>query len=284
MYWSSENAHLHKLGDYAVAICRTPDLSILIFSLPECQLLHQTKFAFPGSIERPLEEDELDQRLLMRENTMMFMFHHPQFFFDEDDNIIQQPNPNAANQNNVKRYARLVFVDFTEFLMLQAKQKTASTNQLFHKNCTIQRCIYNASQQCLKLQSNSATSHETVGNNAPMISMSMDPKFDCNDDYIEKLSVISKDRMVCVLSSGKIILRDIVRSKNWSPYICSHRDMLSIPCPQGLKLPDGGSSSNSSDGYDSDDEGTLPKIYVFIDYTNLPEVWYNISMLGCLMV
>lgn len=233
---ANETAHLHKLGDFAVALCRTPDHTLLIFSLPQCQLIHQTKLCVIGSIERPLETDDLDQRFLMRNNTMMFMFHHPQFFFDEDDNIIMQPNQNQHNQNNVKRYGRLVFVDFTRFLTLQANKKTASTSMQSKK----------------QLKNNCISNNESGNSSDPLISMSMDTQFDCNDDYIEKISVISKDRMVCVMSSGKILLRDIVRPNGHNPTICSHIDKLSIPCPQGLKLP-GGSHSDDMGGYDTDD-------------------------------
>ena len=74
----NEAAHLHKLGDKAVALCRTPRLQIFIFSLPSCQLIRTVPL--PDIPERPLELDDLDQRFLMKDNTMMFMFHHPDFF------------------------------------------------------------------------------------------------------------------------------------------------------------------------------------------------------------
>ena len=74
----NEAAHLHKLGDKAVALCRTPKLNLFVFSLPSCDLVQTV--ALPENPERPLELDDLDQRFLMKDNTMMFMFHHPDFF------------------------------------------------------------------------------------------------------------------------------------------------------------------------------------------------------------
>ena len=54
-----EAAHLHKVGDKAVALCRAPDLSLIVFSLPDCQIIREV--ALPNSPGRPLENDELDQ-------------------------------------------------------------------------------------------------------------------------------------------------------------------------------------------------------------------------------
>ena len=38
---SNETAHLHKLGDKAVGLCRTPKLALFVFKLPDGQLLRQ---------------------------------------------------------------------------------------------------------------------------------------------------------------------------------------------------------------------------------------------------
>ena len=38
---SNETAHLHKLGDKAVGLCRTPKLALFVFKLPDGQLLKQ---------------------------------------------------------------------------------------------------------------------------------------------------------------------------------------------------------------------------------------------------
>ena len=154
---------------------------------------------------------------------MMFMFHHAQFFFD-DEHVIIHPH---ENQPNRRRYGRLLFVDFTRFLAAQTNN-AASYNvqepQIFNRN--------------------NHTSDPICDSNDPLISMCMDSLFDCNDDYIEKISVISKERMACVMSSGKIILREVLPPTAHNPTVCSHRDKLSIPCPQGLKLHDEGSDDS----------------------------------------
>ena len=51
-----------------------PKLTFFVFSLPDCQLLHSLEL--PGS----LEQDEMDQRYLLKDNTMMFLFHDQEFF------------------------------------------------------------------------------------------------------------------------------------------------------------------------------------------------------------
>ena len=209
-----------------MALCRTPEQTVLIFSLPDCKLVHQIKLNDLGSVERPLEEDDLDQRFLMRNNTMMFMFHHPQFFLDEDDNVIMQPNQNPANIT--RRYGRLVFLDFTKFLSMANKIGKSQSNITTDK-----------------------TVHHPQSSNDSLISMCVDSQFDSNEDYIEKISVISKERMVCVMSSGKILLRDMIKPDPHNPASCSHLDKLSIPCPAGLKLPfedSDDSISEESDG------------------------------------
>ena len=43
---SNETAHLHKLGDKAVGLCRTPKLALFVFKLPDGQLLKQVKFIY----------------------------------------------------------------------------------------------------------------------------------------------------------------------------------------------------------------------------------------------
>ena len=211
-----------------MALCRTPEQTVLIFSLPDCKLVHQIKLNDLGSVDRPLEEDDLDQRFLMRNNTMMFMFHHPQFFLDEDHNVIVQPNQNQANIT--RRYGRLVFLDFTKFLSMVKKNG---------------KCQANISPD--------KTVHQPQSSNDSLISMSLDSQFDSNEDYIEKISVISKERMVCVMSSGKIILRDMIKTDPHNPASCSHLDTLSIPCPAGLKLP----FEDSDDSISDEDDGNI---------------------------
>jgi len=64
------------------------------------------------------------------------------------------------------------------------------------------------------------------------INMRVDETFDCNDDYIEKISVMSRDRMAVAFSSGKIVIREV---KNTGRNTCSCLDKLAIPCPESLK-------------------------------------------------
>ena len=64
------------------------------------------------------------------------------------------------------------------------------------------------------------------------IHMRVDETFDCNDDYIEKISVMSRDRMAVAFSSGKIVIREV---KNTGRNTCACLDKLAIPCPENLK-------------------------------------------------
>ena len=102
---SNETAHLHKLGDKAVALCRIPKLSLFVFNLPNCELLRQVTLM--EYIPSPLESNDLDQRFLMKDNTMIFMFHDSEFFSDllnnqDSDNIagkvLQKIKPRKFNQ------------------------------------------------------------------------------------------------------------------------------------------------------------------------------------------
>ena len=51
-------------------------------------------------------------------------------------------------------------------------------------------------------------------------------------DYIEKISVMSRDRMAVAFSSGKIVIREV---KNTGRNTCACLDKLAIPCPENLK-------------------------------------------------
>ena len=136
----------------------------------------------------PLETYDLDQRFLMKDNTMIFMFHDPDFFSDLFANgTNQQDNDDTDRQ---KRYGKLLYVDF-----------------------------------------------EGIARNANgdgKIELKVDEKFDCNDDYIEKISVMSSDRMAVAFSSGKIIIRQ-VKTTAVASNTCSSIDKLIIPCPENLK-------------------------------------------------
>jgi len=172
----NEAAHLHKLGDKAVALCRTPKLNLFVFSLPSCDLVQTV--ALPENPERPLELDDLDQRFLMKDNTMMFMFHHPDFF----NHLFTSMEGGTPLE---KKYGRLMIVDFDNFLKTNGE-----------------------------------------------IEMRVDSQFDSNEDYIEKISVISKSKMACVLMSGKIVVRNIMNTGCSS---ITYMDSLTIPCPEQLQ-------------------------------------------------
>ena len=53
-----------------------PKLTFFVFSLPECQLLQSIE------LKENLDHDEMDQRFLLKDNTMMFLFHDEEFFND----------------------------------------------------------------------------------------------------------------------------------------------------------------------------------------------------------
>ena len=234
---SNETAHLHKLGDFAVALCRTPLHTVLIFNLPNCELVHQVRLCELTTIERPFEEDDLDQRFLMRNNTMMFMFHHPNFFDLDEGNLYNDDQ----DLDIPPKYGRLVFVDFTSFLSSQTKNKKNKQSSNYKRR-------------------SSKNSYVNIKNqNNPLISMKVDPKFDSNRDYIEKISVISKDRMVCVMQHGNIVIRDIIPTES-SNFLCSHNDKLSIPCPDDLKLTNDSGIFDTSD----DDEGIIIMNYLLV--------------------
>ena len=168
----TEAAHLHRLHDKAVALCRTPDLTFYIFSVPDCQLL-QT-FPVLQDPSRSLNVEDMDQRFLMKDNTMMFMFHDPEFF----NHLFMDGTPHEI------KYGRFLQVDFDNFVKKKGK-----------------------------------------------IEMRLDNKFDCNEDYIEKISMINKSKMACALSSGKIVVRDIVKT---SATTISLVNKLTIPCNEPL--------------------------------------------------
>ena len=65
------------------------------------------------------------------------------------------------------------------------------------------------------------------------IEMRVDSQFDSNEDYIEKISVISKSKMACVLMSGKIVVRNIMNTGCSS---ITYMDSLTIPCPEQLQV------------------------------------------------
>ena len=147
----NESAHLHRLGDKAVALCRTPDLHFYIFSLPDGALLR----SFPiMSVPRSLNLDELDQRFLMKDNMMMFLLHDTAFFnhlfaLDQDE-------------EHQMKFGRFLQVDFDDFVKTGGEVK-----------------------------------------------MKLEETFDNNKDYIEKICLNTNNKMTCILSSGKIVVKQL---------------------------------------------------------------------------
>ena len=52
----------------------------MIFSLPKCQLLQTIPVMGKPTLWKTLEDFELDQRFLLKDNSMMFLFHDQEFF------------------------------------------------------------------------------------------------------------------------------------------------------------------------------------------------------------
>ena len=176
----NELAHLHRLGDKAVALCRTPDLTFYIFSLPECKL--EKSFRIRDLLQSPYEQLVMDQRFMMKDNTMMFMFHDIEFF-----NHLLIPNENPA-----VKYGRLLKVDFDAFIKHNGD-----------------------------------------------IEMMEDQRFDVNLDFIEKICMNSKTQMTCLLSSGKIVVKDFSSS--------STKDLLTIELPERMRETNDDEESESED-------------------------------------
>ena len=168
MQGSNETAHLHRLGDKAVALCRTPDLTVLIFSIPDCKL--EKSFKIKDHLKSSYEHLELDQRFMMKDNTMMFMFHDPDFFHHL---FIPTENPE-------EKYGRLLSLDFDAYVQ-----------------------------------------------NKEDIKLREDQKFDVNTDFIEKISLDSKTQLTCILSSGKIVVKDLGAATS--------KDLLSIEVTEPLQ-------------------------------------------------
>ena len=98
--FSNETAHLHKLGDKAVALCRTPDLTFFIFTIPDCKL--EMHFKIKDKLETSYEHLDLAHRFIMKDNMMIFFFFDPNFFV----NLFAPPEFRQVN------YGRLLHLDF----------------------------------------------------------------------------------------------------------------------------------------------------------------------------
>ena len=166
----NEPAHLHRLEDKALALCRTPDLTFYIFSLPDCKLLQTIP------VVQSLNTFDLDQRFLMKDNTVMFMFHDRQFFnhlFDQN---------NAARED---KFGKLLQVNFEDYIKSGGE-----------------------------------------------IKMSVDEAFDCNEDYVEKIFMLNLTTMACIMASGKIVVKEVVKKDGSG---ITSKDLLVIPCVEPLQ-------------------------------------------------
>ena len=83
--------------------------------------------------------------------------------------------------------------------------------------------------------------------NEGSVQIRMDDKFDSNKDFIEKISVISKTKMVCVHMTGRIVIKEMLDTSDTN-LTCI--DVLDIPCPGKLKedLFDDDEDDSDSDG------------------------------------
>ena len=103
---SKEAHHLHKMGDYAVALTRLPLLTIHVFSLPDCKLVRGHCLPKQPTYVRT----ELDQRFLLRDNIMYF-WTHTKDFFDDDIDPDQEDIPDEP-----EKVGQIILVDFDDFL------------------------------------------------------------------------------------------------------------------------------------------------------------------------
>ena len=62
--------------------------------------------------------------------------------------------------------------------------------------------------------------------------MHVDNTFDSNEDYVEKISMINKNRMACALASGKIVVRELTAT---SATTISYVNKLIIPCNEPIQ-------------------------------------------------
>ena len=60
----------------------------------------------------------------------------------------------------------------------------------------------------------------------------LDINFDSNEDFIEKISLVDKSRMICVTGSGKVAVKELSVTGDTS---LAFLDTLVIPCPGILK-------------------------------------------------
>ena len=64
------------------------------------------------------------------------------------------------------------------------------------------------------------------------VEIRLDRNFDSNEDFIEKISLVDKTKMVCVTGSGKVVVKEMSLTGDTS---LAFLDTLVIPCPGILK-------------------------------------------------
>jgi len=75
-----DTTHLHKMGEFAVRLVRSPEFRLFVFSLPDAKLVRDLRLSFQN-VPRPLEEFRLEQRYLTRKNVMYFIFSQPEMAY-----------------------------------------------------------------------------------------------------------------------------------------------------------------------------------------------------------
>ena len=60
----------------------------------------------------------------------------------------------------------------------------------------------------------------------------LDINFDTNEDFIEKISLVDKTKMICVTGTGRIIVKEMLVTSDTS---LTFLDTLVIPCPGRLR-------------------------------------------------
>ena len=192
---------MHRVGDKAVALCRTPNLTFYVFSLPDCKLLE----SFPVlSDPRSLDSDELDQRFLMKDNTMMFMFHDPTFF----NHLFEvEVGP------HIMKYGRLLQVDFTDYMKGNGKIKMSLDNAFDNNLEYIEKiCMTNVDKMTCILSSGALVVKEIKKTNEKTLSTTNQLFIGSTEllqeDYDEELDeeVDTDGPGLCSSNSGDLIV------------------------------------------------------------------------------
>lgn len=170
--YGHESGHLHKVGNLAVALCRTPELNVFVFSLPDCQLIREVSLS--AVISSDLQNVNLDQRFHLYENTVMFMLHENDFYgFSEDEEDYEE-----------EKFGKLLTIDLSNIV---------------------------------------------AGRKDDHVEVKLDAQFDSSKDYVEKMFVMSKNKVICSLNSGRIQVRELFN------FGSSFRILAQVAPPEILK-------------------------------------------------